>query len=59
MAGVKKDLDYYWNTYKKPISVSEFACVDGTSNLVFSLPPFSPNTKPALTCHSWHVSFDW
>ncbi|KAL0954527.1 hypothetical protein HGRIS_003494 [Hohenbuehelia grisea] len=28
MEGVKKDLDHYWNTYKKPIWVTEFSCVD-------------------------------
>jgi len=26
--GVKKDIDYYWNTYQKPLWVTEFACVD-------------------------------
>ncbi|TFK40121.1 hypothetical protein BDQ12DRAFT_602247 [Crucibulum laeve] len=28
LAGVKKDIDHYWNTYGKPIWVTEFACVD-------------------------------
>lgn len=28
MAGAKKDIDHYWNTYGKPIWVTEFACVD-------------------------------
>ncbi|KAL4258327.1 Alkali-sensitive linkage protein [Pleurotus pulmonarius] len=28
MDGVRKDLDHYWNTYKKPIWVTEFACVN-------------------------------
>ncbi|GFZ49828.1 LOW QUALITY PROTEIN: hypothetical protein JCM24511_07231 [Saitozyma sp. JCM 24511] len=31
MAGVKTDLDYYWNTYGKPMWVSEFACVDDSN----------------------------
>jgi len=26
--GVKKDIDHYWNTYHRPIWVTEFACVD-------------------------------
>lgn len=26
--GAKADIDYYWNTYGKPIWVTEFACVD-------------------------------
>ncbi|TFK74091.1 hypothetical protein BDN72DRAFT_760465 [Pluteus cervinus] len=26
--GVKKDIDHYWNTYGKPIWVTEFACVN-------------------------------
>ncbi|KXN81340.1 Alkali-sensitive linkage protein 1 [Leucoagaricus sp. SymC.cos] len=26
--GVKKDIDHYWNTYRKPIWVTEFACVN-------------------------------
>ncbi|KAF8071823.1 glycosyl hydrolase catalytic core-domain-containing protein [Lyophyllum atratum] len=28
LAGVKKDIEHYWNTYKKPIWVTEFACVN-------------------------------
>lgn len=28
MAGVKADIDYYYNRYNKPIWVTEFACVD-------------------------------
>jgi len=28
MDGVRKDIDHYWNTYKKPIWVTEFACVN-------------------------------
>ncbi len=28
MAGVQKDLDYYWTTYGKPMWITEFACVD-------------------------------
>ncbi|KAH8690725.1 hypothetical protein BGW36DRAFT_306167 [Talaromyces proteolyticus] len=28
MDGVNKDLDHYWDTYEKPIWVTEFACVD-------------------------------
>ncbi|PRP88284.1 hypothetical protein PROFUN_03393 [Planoprotostelium fungivorum] len=28
MAGVKKDIDYYYKKYQKPIWVSEFACVN-------------------------------
>ncbi|RSH93115.1 hypothetical protein EHS25_007468 [Saitozyma podzolica] len=31
MDGVKTDLDYYWNTYGKPMWVSEFACVDDSN----------------------------
>lgn len=27
MQGVQADIDYYWNTYKKPIWITEFACV--------------------------------
>lgn len=27
MDGVQQDLDYYWNTYQKPIWVTEFGCV--------------------------------
>ncbi|KAG6813934.1 hypothetical protein H0H92_005188 [Tricholoma furcatifolium] len=27
--GVKKDIEHYWNTYNKPIWVTEFACVNG------------------------------
>ncbi|KZP17506.1 glycoside hydrolase family 128 protein [Athelia psychrophila] len=30
MTGVNLDLDHYWNTYGKPIWVTEFACVDDT-----------------------------
>ncbi|WVR07899.1 hypothetical protein IAU60_004942 [Kwoniella sp. DSM 27419] len=28
MAGVKKDIDHYWNKWGKPIWVTEFACVN-------------------------------
>jgi hypothetical protein len=28
IAGAKKDIDHYWNKYRKPIWVTEFACVD-------------------------------
>ncbi|MCJ1446775.1 MAG: hypothetical protein MMC23_007282 [Stictis urceolatum] len=28
MDGVQQDIDHYWNTYQKPIWVTEFACVD-------------------------------
>lgn len=31
MAGVKLDIDHYWNTYGKPIWVTEFACVDDSN----------------------------
>jgi hypothetical protein len=29
MAGVKADIDYYYNKYGKALWVTEFACVDG------------------------------
>lgn len=32
--GVKDSLDYYWNTYKKPIWVTEFACVNDVNGFV-------------------------
>ncbi|KAG6821306.1 hypothetical protein H0H93_000167 [Arthromyces matolae] len=32
--GVKKDIDHYWNTYKKPIWVTEFACVNDKNGFV-------------------------
>lgn len=32
--GVKASLDYYWNTYQKPIWVTEFACVDDSTGFV-------------------------
>ncbi|KAF5382166.1 hypothetical protein D9615_004460 [Tricholomella constricta] len=28
LEGVKKDIEHYWTTYKKPIWVTEFACVN-------------------------------
>nr|ODO04291.1 hypothetical protein L204_00649 [Cryptococcus depauperatus CBS 7855] len=31
MDGVKADIDYYYNTFGKPIWVTEFACVDDSS----------------------------
>ena len=31
MDGVRKVLDHYWNTYGKPMWVTEFACVDDTN----------------------------
>jgi len=31
MAGVKASIDYYYNKYKKPIWVTEFACVEDQS----------------------------
>ncbi|KAG5646999.1 hypothetical protein DXG03_001723 [Asterophora parasitica] len=34
LEGVKKDIDYYWNTYKKPIWVTEFACVNDKNGFV-------------------------
>lgn len=35
MAGVKLDIDHYWNKYgQKPIWVSEFACVDDSTGFV-------------------------
>ncbi|KAG5730966.1 hypothetical protein E4T56_gene7141 [Termitomyces sp. T112] len=32
--GVKKDIEHYWNTYKKPIWVTEFACVNDKNGFV-------------------------
>lgn len=32
MKGVQEDIDYYWNTYGKPIWVTEFACVYDQNN---------------------------
>ncbi|KAK8849824.1 hypothetical protein IAR55_005160 [Kwoniella newhampshirensis] len=32
--GVKEDLDYYWSVYKKPMWVTEFACVDDSTGFV-------------------------
>ncbi|KAF5645916.1 uncharacterized protein FTJAE_2346 [Fusarium tjaetaba] len=32
MTGVQAGIDYYWNTYKKPIWVTEFACVYDQNN---------------------------
>ncbi|WVQ84826.1 hypothetical protein IAT38_006983 [Cryptococcus sp. DSM 104549] len=34
MDGVKADIDYYYNTYGKPIWVTEFACVDDSTDFV-------------------------
>lgn len=34
MAGVKEDLDHYWNTYGKPMWVTEFACVNDVNGFV-------------------------
>ncbi|WWC92615.1 uncharacterized protein L201_007574 [Kwoniella dendrophila CBS 6074] len=34
MDGVKADIDYYYNTFGKPIWVTEFACVDDSTNFV-------------------------
>ncbi|CED82060.1 Uncharacterised protein family, glycosyl hydrolase catalytic domain [Phaffia rhodozyma] len=34
MAGVKADLDYFYNKYGKPMMVNEFACVDDSSSFV-------------------------
>ncbi|RDB25845.1 Alkali-sensitive linkage protein 1 [Hypsizygus marmoreus] len=34
LAGVKKDIDHYWETYKKPIWVTEFACVNDHNGFV-------------------------
>ncbi|OCF34428.1 hypothetical protein I317_03518 [Kwoniella heveanensis CBS 569] len=34
MDGVKEDIDYYWNTFGKPIWVTEFACVDDSSSFI-------------------------
>ncbi|WWC66085.1 uncharacterized protein I303_108707 [Kwoniella dejecticola CBS 10117] len=34
MDGVKADIDYYWNTFGKPIWVTEFACVDDSSSFI-------------------------
>jgi len=34
MDGVRKDLDHYWNVYKKPIWVTEFACVNDVNGFV-------------------------
>ncbi|KAF4338637.1 hypothetical protein FBEOM_7454 [Fusarium beomiforme] len=32
MAGVQADIDYYWNTYRKPLWVTEFGCVYDQDN---------------------------
>lgn len=32
MKGVQEDIDHYWNTYKKPIWVTEFGCVHDQDN---------------------------
>ncbi|KAL7931277.1 glycoside hydrolase family 128 protein [Trichoderma chlorosporum] len=32
MTGVQADIDYYWNTYQKPLWVTEFACVFDQNN---------------------------
>ncbi|KAL9567416.1 hypothetical protein ACKAV7_008366 [Fusarium commune] len=34
MAGVQADIDYYWNTYGKPIWVTEFGCVYDQENFL-------------------------
>ncbi|KAF2719832.1 glycoside hydrolase family 128 protein [Polychaeton citri CBS 116435] len=34
ITGVKEDIEYYLSTYKKPIWVSEFACVDDKNGFV-------------------------
>jgi len=34
MDGVNEDIDHYWNTYGKPIWVTEFACVDDSTGFV-------------------------
>ncbi|WVF68302.1 hypothetical protein IAT40_003067 [Kwoniella sp. CBS 6097] len=34
MDGVREDIDYYWNTFGKPIWVTEFACVDDSSSFI-------------------------
>jgi len=34
MGGVQEDLAHYWNTYGKPIWVTEFACVDDVNGFV-------------------------
>lgn len=34
MDGVKADIDHYYNTYGKPIWVTEFACVDDSTSFV-------------------------
>ncbi|KAG6856879.1 hypothetical protein H0H87_012459 [Tephrocybe sp. NHM501043] len=34
IAGVKKDVEHYWNTYKKPLWVTEFACVNDKNGFV-------------------------
>jgi len=34
MDGVRADIDYYYNKYKKPIWVTEFACVDDSSAFI-------------------------
>ncbi|WRT69895.1 uncharacterized protein IL334_006886 [Kwoniella shivajii] len=34
MDGVKADIDYYYNTFGKPIWVTEFACVDDSSSFI-------------------------
>lgn len=39
-AGIQKDIDHYWNTYGKPIWVTEFACVNDVNG-------FAPCTNQA------------
>ncbi|GFZ44057.1 hypothetical protein JCM24511_01778 [Saitozyma sp. JCM 24511] len=33
-AGISLDLDHYWNTYGKPMWITEFACVDDSTGFV-------------------------
>ncbi|KAL0250524.1 hypothetical protein I308_102702 [Cryptococcus tetragattii IND107] len=33
-AGIMTDIDHYWNTYGLPIWVTEFACVDDSTNFI-------------------------
>ncbi|EIW70737.1 hypothetical protein M231_02609 [Tremella mesenterica] len=33
-SGIQADLDHYWNTYGKPMWITEFACVDDSTGFV-------------------------
>jgi len=44
MDGVNEDLDHYWNTYGKPMWITEFACVDDSNGFVPSTDQGEINT---------------